>query len=157
MCSLYASLQCSGHVKMIWRRMTSVQKRYVSDRLHERWFCKHSNTPLILKGWDPGDSDDLDSRFWAGPWQLQDGQKGAWFIWTKININFDQIMGDTNNKFLDILNSLIGQTVKNLTKMERTKFETLITVHMHQRDIFDMLVRVNVKTASDFEWLKQSR
>ena len=69
-------------------------------------------------------------------------------IWTRDselalqNCKIDKkIMPDTNGKFLEILNLLIGQTVRNLTKIERTKFETLITVHMHQRDIFDMLVR----------------
>ena len=47
----------------------------------------------------------------------------------------------TNGYFEAILNSLIDVTTKELTKYERTKFETLIGIHVHQRDIFNDLVR----------------
>ena len=96
--------------------------------------------------------------------QAQIGILGLQILWTKdsemalINAKSDRkIMLETNGKFLEILNTLIGQTTKNLDRIERRKYETLITVHMHQREIFDLMVRNNVKTTQDFEWLKQVR
>ncbi|KAF5281562.1 hypothetical protein FQA39_LY05097 [Lamprigera yunnana] len=94
----------------------------------------------------------------------QAGLVGVQILWTKeaeIAIRKSRvdriIMKVTNQKFLNLLNDLIDLTTKDLTKMERVRYETMVTIYVHQRDIFDDMVRLKIKTLSDFEWQKQGR
>lgn len=71
---------------------------------------------------------------------LQMGLVGIQMLWTYYTENAIQnanvkksIMKQTNNYFLMLLNTLIDCTTLNLTKMERLKYETLITIHVHQK------------------------
>ncbi|XP_023289113.1 dynein heavy chain 8, axonemal, partial [Orussus abietinus] len=95
---------------------------------------------------------------------LQVGLLAVQVLWTRdsetaiVGAKRDKtIMKKTNQWFLDLLNSLIEVTVKDLTKYSRAKFEALITIHVHQRDIFDELFRLKIRNIVDFEWLKQAR
>uniref|UniRef100_A0A3B4ANT7 Uncharacterized protein n=1 Tax=Periophthalmus magnuspinnatus TaxID=409849 RepID=A0A3B4ANT7_9GOBI len=92
------------------------------------------------------------------------GLLGIQMLWTRDaedalhKAEFDkEVMPATKKKFLNLLSTLIKQTTYDLTKFNRVKFETLVTIHVHQSDIFNDLVKKRIRAASDFEWLKQSR
>jgi dynein heavy chain len=73
-----------------------------------------------------------------------------------------QVMAATSKKFTQMLGDLVQICLTDLkTKMDRTKYETLVTIHVHQKDLFqDVWKKVKeqkVKDENDFEWLKQTR
>ncbi|XP_022821404.1 dynein heavy chain 8, axonemal-like [Spodoptera litura] len=109
---------------------------------------------------------DPEFEFLVGFWNFpgQAGLLGMQILWTSDaeyalkKSRVDRfVMRFTNQKFLDLLNGLIDQTVKELVPLDRTQIETMITIHVHQRDIFDDLVRMRIKSPIDFEWQKQAR
>ncbi|KAI9021920.1 dynein heavy chain and region D6 of dynein motor-domain-containing protein [Hyaloraphidium curvatum] len=57
----------------------------------------------------------------------------------------------------DLLNSLIEITTKELMPMERTKYETFITIQVHHRDVCENLIKSQCKSPGSFDWLKQCR
>lgn len=70
----------------------------------------------------------------------QAGLLGIQLLWTKdaeLAIKRSRIdraiMKATNQRFLDLLNALIDLTSKDLTKMDRIRYETMVTIHVHQR------------------------
>ncbi|XP_041975311.1 dynein axonemal heavy chain 8 [Aricia agestis] len=111
-------------------------------------------------------ASDAEFEFLTGFWNFsgQASLLGMQILWTSDaeyalkKSRVDRfIMRLTNQKNLDLLNGLIDQTVMDLAPLDRTRVETMITIHVHQRDIFDDLVRMRIRNVKDFEWQKQAR
>jgi hypothetical protein len=89
---------------------------------------------------------------------------GYQMVWTRICedalIKAKQergIMNATNRRVAQMLLDLTRMTTRQLDKIQRTKIETLVTIQVHQRDVFDKIVRDKVRSSTDFEWTKQTR
>lgn len=73
-----------------------------------------------------------------------------------------QIMADTNRIQIAVLSDLSNWCLEDLeSRMNRIKIETLVTIQVHQRDVFSDLTKLfkerKLSDANDFEWLKQIR
>lgn len=69
-----------------------------------------------------------------------------------------------NQAFVDkIANELTGMCLEDMgaNKLKRTKVETIVTIHVHQRDLYgemqDAVKAYKVKDANDFDWTKNTR
>ncbi|XP_029959357.1 dynein heavy chain 8, axonemal-like [Salarias fasciatus] len=107
---------------------------------------------------------DLELIPFLDKFQAQVGLLGIQMLWTldaeealeQAESN-KKIMRDTKQQFLSMLATLIKQTTHDLSKFDRVKYETLVTIHLHQSDIFNDLVAKRIRGFKDFEWLKQTR
>lgn len=71
-------------------------------------------------------------------------------------------MKENSLRQTQVLNEMSSWCLQDLgTKVNRKKIETLVTVHVHQRDIAQELAQLvkskKVNDANDFDWLKQAR
>ncbi|CAM9125412.1 unnamed protein product [Ectocarpus sp. 4 AP-2014] len=72
------------------------------------------------------------------------------------------IIKETNQKQLEVLREMSSWCLQDLgSSSNRTKVETLVTIHVHQRDVMNDLATLHrhkrISDANDFEWLKQAR
>ena len=60
--------------------------------------------------------------------------------------------------FDSLMKDLVAMTTREtLTSNHRTSLESMITVHVHQRDAFNEIIQKKIRDISDFEWLRQCR
>eukprot|EP00798_Chlamydomonas_sp_ICE-L_P031303 gene31303-6451_t len=89
---------------------------------------------------------------------------GIQFQWTAdtqaalSNAKTDKTIMIKNMKKVDsILRDMVQITLRlDLTKNQRTNLETCVTVHMHQKESTEDLLKKKIKDPTDFEWLKQA-
>ncbi|MEW5318622.1 MAG: hypothetical protein WDW38_009830 [Sanguina aurantia] len=90
---------------------------------------------------------------------------GIQFQWTAdtqaalTNAKTDKTIMSKNMKKVDaILKDLVAITLRtDLTRNQRTNLETCVTVHMHQKESTEDLLKKKIKDPTDFEWVKQVR
>ena len=96
----------------------------------------------------------------------QVGILGIQLVWTRdaevaleASKNDKKAMAKADDYFLELLTGLIDKTLDtSMDKLQRRKFETLVTLHVHQRDIFhDDIIGLKCRSPGDFEWGKQAR
>ena len=75
--------------------------------------------------------------------QLEDGNEGA--------------LKEFSRKQIDMLGALTEQVLRDLSKNDRRKVITYITVEVHSRDVSTKLIKDRVENGQCFQWVSQLR
>ncbi|KAF8561861.1 hypothetical protein P879_05011 [Paragonimus westermani] len=147
---LLVSVQCQGPVESWLSKLLMT----IQSSIHELVRSSHITT----------NEDEFQLLPFLDQYPAQVGILGLQFLWTREaayaldEVRYDpKIMQRTNKHYEQLLFQLIERTTLPLNTTERTKYETFIIIHLHQKEIFDELCKLGIRTSSDFEWIKQTR
>jgi dynein heavy chain len=115
-------------------------------------------------------SNDIKSlRGFVDNYIAQFALLGIQLMWTSdVQGSLDQckvkktVVKECNSKQFAVLSELSSWCLQDLgAKPNRKKIETLVTIHVHQRDVMGEMVSLfrakKISDGNDFEWLKQAR
>ncbi|KAF5400265.1 hypothetical protein PHET_06384 [Paragonimus heterotremus] len=129
---LLMSVQCQGPVESWLSRLLATIQGSIHELVHSSYIATYEDEFQLLPFLDH--------------YPAQVGILGLQFLWTREaayaldEVRYDpKIMQHTNKHFQQFLLQLIERTTFPLNTTERTKYETFITIHLHQKDIFDEL------------------
>lgn len=94
---------------------------------------------------------------------------GIQMIWTNkvqdcLERNQKEKLTELDRKKKDIegiMKELSAMCLEDMDRLRRTKIETLVTIHVHQRDLFQKILedakQHKISNANDFDWTKNTR
>mgnify|MGYP003961386239 CR=1 FL=1 len=144
---------CAGNVEDWLGSMEAIMQASVKDVVRK--------ASREVKGMDSSKVEDFIKNYPAQVTLL-----GIQFLWTEDCETAILRYAKTDKKALTECkkknNALLVQlseltTNDKLSKIDRRKIETLITIQVHQKDVFDEMARKKVKDISSFDWQKQAR
>ena len=145
----------------------------LADGNIEEWLCKLEREMIrSMRGICKNGAQDCMSmplREFIDAYPSQVALLGIQMLWTSkvqdcLEKSQKEKISELEKKKKDIngiMNELTTMCLEDMNKLKRMKVETLVTIHVHQRDLF-MKIQEDVKAhrikdANDFDWVKNTR
>ncbi|XP_043835576.1 dynein axonemal heavy chain 10 [Dromiciops gliroides] len=112
--------------------------RYCEDRSRVEWMLLYQGMVVLVA-----------SQVWW-TWEVED-------VFRKVKLGEKQAMKTYGQKMHQQIDELVTQITKPLSKNDRKKYNTVLIIDVHARDIVDSFIRGSILEAREFEWESQLR
>ncbi|XP_055461995.1 dynein axonemal heavy chain 10 [Psammomys obesus] len=112
--------------------------RYCEDRSRVDWMLMYQGMVVLAA-----------SQVWW-TWEVED-------VFNKVKEGDKQAMKNYGKKMHEQIDELVKRISLMLTKNERKKYNTVLIIDVHARDIVDSFIRGSILEAREFEWESQLR
>uniref|UniRef100_H9GM01 Dynein axonemal heavy chain 10 n=1 Tax=Anolis carolinensis TaxID=28377 RepID=H9GM01_ANOCA len=112
--------------------------RYCEDRSRVDWMLMYQGMMVLA----------ANQVWWT--WEVED-------VFRKVKMGEKQAMKNYATKMHQQIDSVVTRITKPLSKNDRKKYNTVLIIDVHARDIVDTFVRDSIMEAREFEWESQLR